>query len=118
MVSRPLNLETNEWYENRLNIKKNFRNLIQDSFYFIVTKQTKDKNNDFDSTIERYSDRFSKAKKTDLSQFKPDWSRLPKELKYYYDNEPKTKKLKKASKFISSLFIDVSTQKFQKFQQA
>ncbi|CAF0908791.1 unnamed protein product [Brachionus calyciflorus] len=95
LVSRPLNLDKNEYYESELKIKKKFRNTIQESFYFIESKTGLGNNNDFEATIQRYSDRYSKSKKTDMSKFKPNWSRLPKELKYFFEDKQKVKKLKR-----------------------
>lgn len=89
LVSRPLNLEKNDDYESLLKIKTNFRSLMKDSFYHIEKRASSSDNTEFDSTIQRYSDRYSKSKKNDLNKWKPDWSRLPKELKHFYEKEEK-----------------------------
>ena len=93
-MSRPLNLEKNTYYENQLKIKKKFRNLIQESLFFIDSKQIFSQKNGSILNEDQYLDRFSKSKQRDYSQFKPDWSRFPKELKIYIDKDRKKTKRK------------------------
>ncbi|RNA13770.1 DNA-directed RNA polymerase III subunit RPC7-like [Brachionus plicatilis] len=97
LLSRPLNLEKNGFFETQLQIKKKFRNLIQQSFFYIDSTHSIPKKGDFETTIERYSDRFSKSKKKDFGKFKPDWSRLPKELKHFYEKDRKKPKRKQVA---------------------
>lgn len=97
MVSRPLNLVKNDRYESQLKLKQKFRKLIQESYFYIDSKNSISKQNEFDLNIERYSDRFSKSKKKDLNKFEPDWSRLPKELKICYTKDQKKPKRKQSA---------------------
>jgi len=61
-VNRPLQLDTSSKYSKILELKKTLRNDLKNSFY-IIEKQNK--------IIERYSDRYSQIKKTDLNKWKP-----------------------------------------------
>jgi hypothetical protein len=61
-VNRPLQLDTSSKYSKILELKKILRNDLKNSFY-IIEKQNK--------IIERYSDRYSQIKKTDLNKWKP-----------------------------------------------
>ena len=61
-ITKPLELDKSERYGSLLEYKKNLRNDLKNSFYFI-------ENND--SLIERYSDRYSKIKKADINKWQP-----------------------------------------------
>lgn len=61
-MNRPLQLDTSSKYSKILELKKTLRNDLKNSFY-IIEKQNK--------IIERYSDRYSQIKKTDLNKWKP-----------------------------------------------
>jgi hypothetical protein len=61
-VNRPLQLDTSSKYSKILELKKTLRTDLKNSFY-IIEKQNK--------IIERYSDRYSQIKKTDLNKWKP-----------------------------------------------
>lgn len=79
-------------YTDILRIKKKIRELNQLSCFYVDTKI---------AAVERYSDQVSKLKKEALSNWKPDWNRLPRELKYFYEKDEKDvmkKKRKNAAK--------------------
>lgn len=89
-----MNLEKNSYYDTQLKIRKKFLNSIQQSLFFIDSKQSISQKNGLDLNEVRYSDRFSKSKKKDYSQFRPDWSRFPKELKICIGKDRKKTKRK------------------------
>jgi hypothetical protein len=75
---------------------------MRNSAYYVVTKDTEKSN--FNATIERFSDKYSKQKLNAI-KWTPNWSRLPKELKYFYEksdvsSNKKTKRnIKETQKF-------------------
>ncbi len=69
MISRPLILEDNEKFKTQLDFKRKIRTSMKDSFYFI--EAAKSDTNDFNSSIERYSDRYTKLKKASINDWLP-----------------------------------------------
>jgi hypothetical protein len=69
LISRPLTLEENEIYKTQLEFKRKIRISMKDSFYFIEV--AKSETNDFNSSIERYSDRYTKLKKVSINDWLP-----------------------------------------------
>lgn len=74
-------MDKNEQLDKLVEIKSNFRNLMKDSFYYIENKFEK---NDFDQSIQRYSDRYSKTKKVDLEKWTPGKIKFLENLIFLY----------------------------------
>lgn len=111
-------MDQTDAYTNILRIKKKFRELNQQSCYFKETQVV---------AVERYSDQVSKLKKEALSKWKPgkckrkqnidqsstlnnydykiDWDRLPKELKYFYEKEEKDVMKKKRKSTVKPTLV-------------
>ena len=69
LLAKPLCLDDTDKYRDILNAKKNLRNSMKDSFYYV--ENVRSEKADFNASIERYSDRYSKLKIADINKWKP-----------------------------------------------
>ena len=69
LLAKSLPLDQNEKYKDTLSMKKKFRNAMQESVYYV--ENVRSEKADFNASIERFSDRYSKMKKADINKWKP-----------------------------------------------
>lgn len=85
---KPVQLTQNEDYEYMLALKQEFVTTLRKSPYYL-------KLDDKEKDIERYSDKYQLNQQDLSDSLKPDWRRLPEELK---PKEKKVRKIKSALK--------------------
>jgi hypothetical protein len=69
ILAKSLPLDQSENYKEILDIKKKFRNAMQESVYYV--ENLRSEKADFNASIERFSDKYSKMKKADINKWKP-----------------------------------------------
>ena len=74
LLTRPLNLSKDNQFNNAIEIKKQLRTAISEKTIFLMGDTSEIKQNplDFQGTIQRYSDKYSKLKKlADTNKWQP-----------------------------------------------
>ncbi|XP_028407108.1 DNA-directed RNA polymerase III subunit RPC7-like [Dendronephthya gigantea] len=82
---KPLPLENSESDVYKLGLKREYREIIQKSAYFVEPVAVK-------KDVERYTDKYRQQKPENEANWEPDWNSLPEELKQ------RTRKIRSSAK--------------------